>query len=411
MPTLPELHFLIVDDNQLMAEIHKDILEDAGYKVTIITSSKDALGQIPALAPDCILCDLLMPDMDGLDLFQNLRKMQNVKQPTFIILTGKIYDFDRRQAFNVGVSGYLTKPVNPETFVSDVLEIMNESITIQFWGVRGTLPVPGKLTTVYGGNTNCVTLSFAKKQFFIFDAGTGIKELSNHLLKEKKFPMSAKIFISHPHYDHINGFPFFVPLYMKGNEFEILGANHGTAGIQKLISDQMECVYFPITMKEFAANLTFRNLAEESFDIDDLHIQTMLLNHPGRCLGYRIQHKDKSFCYITDNEIYLEDSPQHNQFEVDRLVHFINEASFVVMDATYTDAEYKQKMGWGHSSLSRVVEIADKANVKTLCLYHHDPDQFDKDIDLKLAEANAILKARKSKMHCVAAREGDRVLL
>lgn len=279
------------------------------------------------------------------------------------------------------------------------------------WGVRGTLPVPGTLTTVYGGNTNCITLSYAKKDFFIFDAGTGIKALSNYLVKENKFPMSAKIFISHPHYDHINGLPFFVPLYIKGNEFEILGSNHGDISIEKIIADQMDSLYFPITVKEFSAKLTFKSLTEESFNIDDLQIQTLLLNHPGRCLGYRVQHNDKLFCYISDHEIYSEESPQHNQFEVDRLVHFINGADLVVIDATYTDEEYLKKTGWGHSCISRVVDIADKANVKVLCLYHHDPDQFDKEIDLKLASAKLLLKNRHSKTQCIAAHEGDKFVI
>ena len=249
-------------------------------------------------------------------------------------------------------------------------------------------------------------MTLPKNHFFIFDGGTGIKELSNYLIEQNKFPIVGKIFISHPHWDHINGIPFFAPLYMKGNEFEILGASHYDINVEKIISDQMSSVYFPITTKEFAAKLAFHNLTEESFNIDEIQIQTILLNHPGRCLGFRVQYKNKIFCYITDNELYLEGMPYYNQFDVDRLVQFINEADVVVIDSTYTDEEYLKKVNWGHSSVSRVVDIVDKAKVKLVCLYHHDPDQFDIDIKLKLQQAKSLLKERgiKNSMHCTAGR-------
>jgi len=282
---------------------------------------------------------------------------------------------------------------------------------IQFWGIRGTLPVPGKKSVRYGGNTNCVTLQFQNKYFFIFDAGTGIKELSNYLLKEKKFPLKAKIFITHPHYDHVSGIPFFVPLYMKGNEFEILGVNENDLTIEKIISTLMDSVYFPVTTKEFAAKIAFRNLSEEEFDIGELHVSTLLLNHPGRCLGYRVQYKNKSFCYITDNELCFENSPHYDQAFIDRLINFISSTNVLVIDSTYTDKEYAKKEGWGHSPLSRVIEIANKAKVKLLCLHHHDPDQTDDDIDMKLKQARALLNERGSNIICIAPCEGDEIII
>lgn len=406
-----KLHFLIIDDDEKSNEVFRILLEHAGHKVTTTTLSTTAVEQTIKLQPDCIISDILMPELDGLDLFQSIRKLKNITQPTFILITAKIFEFDRRRAFELGVDGYLVKPVDPETFVADILEIIEGKMLVEFWGIRGTLPVPGINTNRYGGNTSCVTLNFAGKQFLIFDAGTGIKELSNHFLKKNQFPISAKIFISHPHYDHINALPFFVPLYMKGNKFEILGSAHNEISIEKLISAQMDSLYFPITIKEFAASLTFRDLKEESFYVDDLHIQTILLNHPGRCLGYRVQYKNKSFCYITDHELYLENSPYYNQFDVDRLINFIHETNVLVIDTTYTDAEYLKKVGWGHSCVSRVIDIADKAKVKLVCLFHHDPDQLDKDIDLKVKEAKSLLKLRNSKTQCIAPHEGHTIII
>ncbi|MFI5343695.1 MAG: MBL fold metallo-hydrolase, partial [Chlamydiales bacterium] len=245
----------------------------------------------------------------------------------------------------------------------------SDKIVIQFWGVRGTFPVPGKRSVRYGGNTNCVTLSFANQEFFIFDAGSGIKALSNDLVKNHQFPLSAKIFITHPHWDHINGIPLFIPLYMKGNEIEIFGPNHNDISMEKLISDQMNGINFPVTVKELAAEVKYRRLSEETFYINEIQVQTLFLTHPGKCLGYRIQYKGKIFCYITDNELYLKDSTFYNQSFVDRLVEFIYKANVLVIDATYRDEEYLKKVHWGHSCVSRVIEVADQAKVKTACLY------------------------------------------
>lgn len=281
---------------------------------------------------------------------------------------------------------------------------------VQFWGVRGTLPVPGKDTVLYGGNTNCITLQF-KNDFFIFDAGTGIKNLENFLIKKKKLPIKATIFITHPHYDHINGIPFFTPLYMKGNKFDFYGPNHDDKQIKQLISNQMNNIYFPVTIKEFSADIAFHHLTEETFKMGELQISTFVLNHPGRCLGYRVQYKNKIFCYITDNELYCENSPQYKQQDVDKLIDFIHDADLVVMDATYSDERYACKQGWGHSCVSRVIDVADKAHVKLLCLHHHDPEDTDKTIARKVKTAKAILKARHSKTRCMAAKENQSVMI
>lgn len=406
------LSLLIVDADKALCDLYQLLLEEKGYRVLSVGSSTQALEQLALFQPDCVISDLTLPDFDGFELFQRIRNDKGLpKQPIFMIITSKQYEYDLRRAHDLGVNAYMKKPINPETFVDEILSIINNKIVIQFWGVRGTLPVPGKNTVHYGGNTNCLSLSIPEKEFFIFDAGTGIKALSNYLLEQNKFPISAKIFITHPHWDHINGLPFFVPFYMKGNQFEIFGCNHPGISIENLLSNQMDSVYFPVTIKEFAAKVTFHPLNEETFNIGDVQIQTTLLIHPGRCLGYRVQYQDKLFCYITDNELYLENSPQYNQFDVDRLIRFIQNADVLVMDATYSDEIYPSKVNWGHSCVSRVVDIADRAQVDLLCLFHHDPDQIDRDIDRKLEFAQGLLKARGSKTRCIAPREGDKIVI
>ena len=403
--------FFIVDDDRTSIEVLYRLLTSAGHVVHTAASSVDALAEIQKIKPDCVICDLVMPGQDGFELLRQIRQLQACKQPKFIIVSSKSFDYDKRKAFALGADGYMIKPINPETFVNEVTEIVADKMTARFFGVRGTLPAPGRLTARYGGHTNCVMLAIAKKHIFIFDAGTAIKALSDYFLSEKMCPLSAKIFITHPHYDHINGIPFFAPLYMKGNEFEFLGPNHQDISINDLIGKQMDSVYFPVTMKEFASTISFRSLDEGNHDVDGVNVQALLLNHPGKCLGYRVVYGGKSFSYITDNELVLESASGYNPFDVARLVEFIRGTDMLVIDATYTDAEYANKVGWGHSCLSRVADVAHLAGVKLLCLHHHDPSQVDKDIDEKVKVVRDILKSLKSKTKCIAPKEGDGIIV
>ena len=407
-----KLRFLIIDDSKTILMSYTLLLQQAGHEVVALSSCDQALEQVIQQKPDCVLCDLMLPGMDGLELFKLVRNEQNIKQPAFIVISGKQFDYDRRRAQEVGVDAYLSKPINEATFVKELLSHIEGKMIAKIWGCRGTLPVPGEKSVKYGGNTNCITLNIANKHNFIFDAGSGIKELSNYILHNNILPYKAKIFISHPHYDHINGIPFFVPLYMKGNEFEFLGADQGSVTLEKVLSDQMDSVYFPVTMNEFSSAVTFRSLTEETIVIDDVRVDTILLNHPGRCLGFRITYKDKVFCYITDNEIYLkEDKQRYNKEEVDRLTRFVKHSDLLIIDATYMDEEYKHKIGWGHSSLTSVVELAANAEVKVLCLHHHDPDQSDCDIDKKLELAQAVLQELDSDTKCIIPHEGDEIVI
>jgi phosphoribosyl 1,2-cyclic phosphodiesterase/ActR/RegA family two-component response regulator len=406
--TQKKLHFFLIEDDNKAVELYKKSLKKYGHRVTVLKDGEDELTQIQKVKPDYILCNLMTPNFNGIELLQKIKRLYKDNQPAFISITGLPHQYDHQLAWEQGMDGYLPTSAEDKHFYADLKATLAGKMVVHFWGVRGSMPVPGKKTNRYGGNTNCVSLSFAKSQLLIFDAGTGLKELSNSLIKEKTHPINAKFFISHPHYDHIHGIPFFVPFYTKGNHFEINGASHHDQTMETLISGQMDNVYFPVTTKEFRASLTFNQIKEGAFKNENLQMTTMKLNHPGCSIGYRIQYKDKSFCYVTDNELYLESDDNFRQEDEDRLIDFIRDATFVVMDSTYnSDCEYEKKLNWGHSCISRVVDVADKAKVKTLCLFHHDPDQYDKEIDEKLRNAKKLLKARGSKVICIAAHEGD----
>ncbi len=398
---------MVIDDDALTANVIEQILSRDGYVVTKTNDAGGAFERILDTKPDCIICDLMMPEVDGLNLLKRIRDSEELKSTKFIMISAKAYDFDQKRAYDFGADGYIRKPLNVETFTGEVERIIKDQIELTFWGMRGTLPASGENTVKYGGNTSCVSLEFPRRQFFIFDGGTGIKRLGDWLLKQGRRKITARIFISHPHWDHINAIPFFAPLYIQGNEFQVLGANQGDISMRELISAQMEGVYFSITLSEFAARVYFDDLEEETVEVDGITVKTKLLSHPGKCQGYRVDYHGRSICYITDNEMFLETSEFYAPQYEERLIKFCHGADVLITDTTYTDDEYKTKVGWGHSCVSKVVDLAHRSETKKLYLFHHDPDQDDSAIDRKLDIAAGMLKKKKSSTQVVAPCEGE----
>ncbi len=406
MSKLKNIDFYLVDDDHDTLDVLKELLETQQARVKTNSSSTKALPDIVESKPDFVILDLMMPGLDGLELCRSLRQEPELKNLKIVIFSGKTYEYDRQRAMALGADGYFTKPIiDPDEFIDHLVEIIEEKIELTYWGVRGTLPVPGDKSLHYGGNTICVTLQFPRSNLFILDAGSGIKQFSDYLLSKSPAGVHAKIFISHPHWDHINALPFFVPLYIAGNEFEILGPSHSDVTMRELISAQMDGVYFPIRIKEFAARTYFRDLKEQEFMIDKISIRTMLLTHPGNCLGYRMEYNGRVVCYVTDNELFPENSAHFNLDYWEKLVTFVKNADVLITDCTYTDEEYAKKIGWGHSSVTPVVNLATAAMVENLHLIHHDPDQDDDAIDQKLEKARNLLAEKGAKINCDAPRE------
>ncbi len=226
----------VIDDDDFTIELLTGILESEGYDVTSSTSSTDAMAKVKEARPDCVLVDLMMPGTDGMQLVKQLKEDADLTGTKVIVVSAKLFEFDKRQARKFGADAFIEKPIDATGLLGVVGQILEDKMEVTFWGVRGTLPVAGKRSLRYGGNTSCVTLSLPRGQMFIFDAGTGIKELSNALAAEDKSNLEARIYISHPHWDHINALPFFMPLYATGNEFEVLGPVHANMTMRELIS-------------------------------------------------------------------------------------------------------------------------------------------------------------------------------
>lgn len=304
---------------------------------------------------------------------------------------------------------------------------MSKSIKIKFWGVRGSIPSPGPKTVYYGGNTSCVEIQFPGKPPFILDAGSGIRELGKELLKISD-PVKAYIFISHFHWDHIQGLPFFKPAFKPTNHFIIYGCDEPNVNLSEIISMQMNPTYFPLAIEDMRARIEFRTIREETFNIDDVEVKTRFLNHPGYALGYRFTFQGKSIVYISDNEPFVHPAggggSNEEQIEnvavrfekfvedlSDDLVRFVDSADILIHDTQYFPEEYEQKKTWGHSPLDYTVDIAVRAGIKKLILFHHDPDHDDDTIHQMVRQSRELLQRNNNGIICEAAREGATIEL
>lgn len=388
-----QLNVYVVDDSAMQAEIAHALLEKAGHSVVSYRSGTEFLQNLPSQRPDCILMDIMMPGMDGYELCRRLRAMGALAGTRLVMMSTKAYPFDRARAFAVGADGYFVKPLQPGTFATELERIVADTLVMTFWGVRGTLPVSRLDSVRYGGNTSCVGLDFPDGRLFILDAGTGIKALSDALMAAKRSRIDGRILITHPHWDHINALPFFGPFYAPGNQFEICGPSTGDIGVRDLVSEQMHSVYFPVTVHEFAASISYRDLHEGTFEIGGVVVRSMLLSHPGNCLGYRLEYGGRSICYVTDNEMFPTDSEFYSEEYVEHLADFTRGTDALITDCSYTDEEYPRKIRFGHSSVSQVADLARRAQPKRLYLVHHDPDQSDAVVDAKLEQMRGLLGA------------------
>ncbi len=281
-----------------------------------------------------------------------------------------------------------------------------------FWGVRGSVPVPGPATMRYGGNTACLDLRSDAGDWLIFDAGTGIRVLGAALDLSKKHDIH--LLISHPHWDHISGFPFFPPIYIPGNRVTVYGPGTFEMSLEDIISGQMKYSYFPVRTVELLADISYRQIQEERIQIGGFTVDTINLNHPVACLGYRVTYGEKRFVYYGDNEpyfnLYNDDSDREmNDFVENlnrRLVDFAEGADMLVSDAQYLPSEYQSKVGWGHSTTHHVLNMAVRAGVKKLFFFHHEPMRSDDELDRIMEFYRNRIREKKLPIEVYAAVEG-----
>jgi phosphoribosyl 1,2-cyclic phosphodiesterase len=286
------------------------------------------------------------------------------------------------------------------------------AVQVQFWGTRGSIPKPGPATIHYGGNTLCHEIRTARGTLVIIDCGTGLHGLGLKLLSGGGRSLAGHILISHTHWDHIQGVPFFAPFFVPGNKWDIYGPKGLNQSLRDTLAGQMQHTYFPITPDEFGASIRYHDLLEGTFEIDDIKVTTQYLNHPALTLGYRLEADGATVVYCCDHEPFSRDVAEgHREFYGLDQQHcdFIEGADLLIHDAQYTGSEYPSKVGWGHSSIEFVVKLAQHTKAKHVVLTHHDPLRTDEALDGIVEKVRNGLKANHSAILVSAATEGETI--
>src|SRR5262245_47831986 len=291
---------------------------------------------------------------------------------------------------------------------------------IRFWGTRGSLAKPGPDTLRYGGNTSCVEVRTASGTLIVFDCGTGAHGLGQALVANGG-ARRGHLMITHTHWDHIQGFPFFAPLFIPGNEWDIYAPGGLGLTLERTLAGQMEYTYFPVTLQQLGATIRYHDLVEGSFTLDGVRVVTKYLNHPALALGYRLEADAAAVVYSSDHEPHVpwvsadsvegrgEAPPAHH--EDVRHVEFLAGADLVIHDAQYDLAEYRDKVGWGHTPAECAVDYALAARARRLALYHHEPTRNDVGVDALLEACRRRVAAAGRDLDVFAAAEGQTIEL
>lgn len=289
---------------------------------------------------------------------------------------------------------------------------------VRFWGTRGSVPTPGPTTVRYGGNTSCVEIRTNADTAFIFDSGTGIRELGLALTR-RGGQVKAHLMLGHTHWDHISGFPFFAPGFVPGNHLVIYGSHDLAKPLNEVLEQQMHFTYFPVPLGNLRADIEFVELDEGEVQISDAVVRTHSLNHSTVCMGYRVEADGVSVAYITDHEPYDMkiggDAPAIRRGLRGgfipggdrRLIEFVRGVDLLIQDAQYTHEEYLDRHGWGHGTTDYVVDVAVEAGVRRVALFHHEPTHSDADLDRMVEYARARAGEVESNVEIFAAAEGQ----
>ncbi|MFB0522079.1 MAG: MBL fold metallo-hydrolase [Desulfatiglandales bacterium] len=276
---------------------------------------------------------------------------------------------------------------------------------VKFWGTRGSIPAPGKDTIIYGGNTTCLEINLDNGRKVIIDAGTGIRSLGREF-ESREDHVDIHLLITHIHWDHIFGFPFFSPIYNSSTRVLVDGYNSCMKGLRYSFDNKMGDGFFPVRFDELKADIEFINkLSHGSLDIDGTTIDSALLRHPQGGLGFRFREDNKTLVFLTDNELDTKEKSFSD------FIIFCQGADILIHDSQYRPEEISEHRGWGHSDYQSTLDLALKANVKKLVLFHHAPERKDSDVMEITVSCQNLIKEKNSKLEIEAAKENSVLVL
>ena len=277
---------------------------------------------------------------------------------------------------------------------------------IKIWGARGSVPVSGKEYLKYGGDTTCVEIRTKNDDIIIIDAGTGIRKLGNKLIEEER--KRYHVILTHAHWDHLMGFPFFKPIYNKSTRIIFYGCPFAQESIKNIISKTMQTPNFPVEYSNINAGVSYNNLCEKEFQIDSLLIFPIYLSRPNKGLGYKFIEGDKKFVFITDNELTFTHT---GGLDYKNYLEFNRGADLLIHDAEFTEYEYVKTRTWGHSIYTDALQLALEANVKEFGLFHHNHERTDFELDKIVNHCIEIIESKKSSLECYAVQSGMEIKL
>jgi len=291
--------------------------------------------------------------------------------------------------------------------------VSDRKYSVTFWGTRGSIPTPGAQTARYVGNTPCVAVEGVGGKVVILDAGTGIRALGGKLVERQNGAVTAEILLSHAHWDHIQGLPYFKPFFSPGNQIRIWGSQQGEVSLEDILRQQMHPSVFPVPLDALSARLTVEHVTSGEFPVGEFKVRSMRLRHPGTTLGYRLTPAagGPSLAYVTDNELGTGGNYETGPGWRKELVAFLKGVDVLIHDAMYTPDELKAHAGWGHSSYTEAVALAAEAGVQRLVLFHHEPEHADGAMDDVLAAARKEAKKLGWSGEVLAAQEGLQLTL
>ncbi|HET7512752.1 MAG TPA: response regulator, partial [Chthoniobacterales bacterium] len=388
---------VLIDNDPLSRALLSQCLTGQGWRVLEAEDGESGLALVKANRPAAVVCDLRTPKRNGFKVCRMIRELPELKE-TRVVLTGvSRFTNDRDTAFATGANEYLSKPIIPAELLTALTHCRDElvedkpkpvvtgPVKVRFWGVRGSIPTPGIQTAMFGGNTSCVEVR-AGDQVIILDAGSGIRALGQQLMREfKGKPLDITMLVSHTHWDHIQGFPFFIPAYNPKVNVRIVGYEGAIHGLRGALFEQMQSAFFPVGLNQMASHVTFEELSEMEFELGAVKVRATFANHPGICLGYRLTTAEGDIVYMPDHEAYERHeaerqkvsgerstpSLEYARLQDEKVIEFMRDADIVITDSQYDAVEYPTRLGWGHTCADDAVELAMKAGVKHLFLFHH----------------------------------------